>query len=165
MKKSFTLIELIVVITIIAILMAILVPNFPMGPIGRSATKSDIIKIEMALIEYKSRNGEYPFHDRNDAINLSDSTDSEVKKIIIELLKIESFDTNENGVPIDYWENPIYYINKKDYNSSSMTASVPSLSEKVYYNPKTFQLVSGGPDGTKTSLGNAEDNVANYPKN
>lgn len=163
-KRRFSLVELLVVMTILIILMGIFLPGIPTEPIHIAETRGDIANIELALNAYRSNHGTYPFEDRTQAVNLSDASDSEVKKVIVELLKLHTFSINEQGVPMDAWENPIYFIHHKNYRDSPLTGSFPNLSERVYYNPRSFQLVSGGPDGTETSLGSVEDNVANYPK-
>jgi type II secretory pathway pseudopilin PulG len=165
-KRHFTIVELLVVITIIAILAGLTLSFLlkSQEPGFRVATKATILNIERALDSYKVSNGHYPLESIAGAINLSDASNSEVKSAIVELLKLESFSVNDQGVPEDDWENPIYLIYAKNYGVSPLAASIPSLSEQVFYNPNSFQIVSGGSDGTKTSLGAAEDNVANYPK-
>ncbi len=165
-KKTFSLIEILIVVTIIGILLGIMFAAFNrVGDTQRKAeTKTTILTIDSALTKYYEINHEYLWEGVGSEVNLSDHNDPVVTEGLIKLLKLTTFPTNDKGVVEDGWGNPIYYIHHNNYEKSSVTASIPTIGETVYYNTQEYQLVSGGLDGSKTSLGEAVDNVANYPK-
>jgi prepilin-type N-terminal cleavage/methylation domain-containing protein len=161
-SNRFTLIELLIVISIIGVLAGLLFTSLPPTVPGVAETKTTLHNIEMAIESYKKSNGEYPLSARLSHINLSDTSDPEVKSTIISLLKEHSFRVNSQGVPEDYWENPIYLIYNSQYSASPYAQSIGGLDEQVFYNPKSFQLISGGPDGSASTPGAVEDNVGNF---
>ena len=116
-RRAFTLVEILLVMTIIAILAAIVIPKM----VGRSeqarstAAHADIASIKTALDAFEVDNGFYP-------------------KSIQDLVTVPSNAKNWHGpylekVPQDPWGNPYIYYYPGKHNSSG------------------YDLVSVGPDG------------------
>ncbi len=126
-KRAFTLIEILLVMTIIAILAAIVIPKM----VGRSeqarqtAAHADISSIKTALDAYEVDNGYYP-------------------KSLQDLIQQPSNAKNWHGpyldsLPQDPWGNPYVY-------------TYPGR-----HNPSGFDIYSDGPDGkagTDDDVGN-----------
>ena len=159
MIKIFSLIELLIVITIIAVLAGLILVSLPRSVPGVAETRANIIHMETALDLYKKEQGDYPLTKREGHINLSDPEDGEVKAMIIELLKLHSFVITDNGMPKDHWGHDLYLIYSQQYASSAHSLTQKHLPEKVYLNPRSFQLISSGPDG---SFDSSDDNVGNF---
>jgi prepilin-type N-terminal cleavage/methylation domain-containing protein len=164
-RQHFSLIELLIAISIIAILASLVFFSLPTTVPGVAETKTSIHNIEMAMENYKRTHGQYPLIDRSSHINLSDVSDPEIKSTIIALLKEHTFRVNAEGAPEDYWEHPIYLIYSSQYSASPYAQTIDGLGDEVYFNPKTFQLISGGPDGSASHPGVVDDNVGNFQKN
>ncbi len=159
MIKNFSLIELLIVITIIAVLAGLILVSLPRSVPGVAETRANIIHMETALDLYKKEQESYPLSQREGHINLSDPEDGEVKAMIVELLKLHSFVITDNAMPKDHWGNDLYLIYSHQYDSSVHSISQKHLPEKVYLNPRSFQLISSGPDG---SFDSCDDNVGNF---
>ena len=169
-RRSFTIIELLVAISIIAILAGLMVGG--LGGVNKqsnkAATKADLMKLEMALNQYYQDNGSYPAAvtiqvenedgDKLDCLGLDSSVTST-------LLGYESFTVdNSNAVTpiaIDAWDRPIIFEQSSNYGSTNSKAEPVSGLTGVYYNPKSFQLISAGEDGDPTT---DNDNVYNFDK-
>jgi len=116
-QRAFTLVEMLLVITIIGILAALVIPKM----VGRSeqarvaAAHADISSIKTALDAYEVDNGFYP-------------------KSLQDLIQQPSNAKNWHGpyldnLPVDPWNNPYVY-------------TYPGR-----HNPSGFDLYSVGPDG------------------
>ena len=145
--------------------MGLLIKNLPQNIPGVQKTRTTLQTIELAMKAYHSSQGMYPFETYNGNINLSDSSDPNIIIEVNNLQKYESIPTDENGHPIDYWGNPIYLILSKNYSIDSISQQYKISSSNLYYNEQSMQLISGGPDGTKLSLGETTDNVYNFDRN
>ena len=110
-------------------------------------TMGTIAKVELALESYRIKFGKYPFTE----IPEYDLSNEHSIPLINELKKFEDIE-----YPIqDRWGNSIYIIPSKFYPGSSKARK---KSNSLYYNARTFQIISFGPDGTETP----EDNVCNF---
>lgn len=126
-RRAFTLVEMLLVITIIGILAALVIPKM----VGRSeqarqaAARADISSIKTALDAYEVDNGGYP-------------------KSLQDLIQQPNNAKNWHGpyldnLPVDPWSNPYVYV-------------FPGR-----HNPNGFDLSSVGPDGkagTQDDVGN-----------
>ena len=165
-KKAFTLVEVLVVITIITILAGLI-----LGGIGgattqslKANTKSTLMTLTVALERYKKDNGDYPW-------TVSTTLNGTQKTIIEALLKYESFNINDSdGGVIDNWDSYIVFVPSAAYSATTAVQINSSLMSGVYYNPSSFQLISAGPDltiGTSNPFGTASkdtDNIYNFEK-
>lgn len=167
-RRSFTIIELLVAISIIAILAGLMVGG--LGGVNKqsskAATKADLMKLEMALNQYYQEQGSYP-----SAVNMTikneDGQDlgcyglspTDIKK----LMSYESFTVNQNNIAVDSWDREIIFEPNSKYSSTDSNSKAEQVSglTGVYYNPKSFQLISAGEDGDPTT---DNDNVYNFDK-
>lgn len=136
-RKSFTLLEVLLVIVILVTLAALVLPNLPVrreqAKIG--TTKIQIKSIEDALEYFKTDIGRYPTADEGlDALTEEDSIDDEFSK------KWHGPYLKKSGELKDPWGNEFHYV-------------VPGE-----HNEKTFDLSSNGPDGEEGT----EDDITNW---
>lgn len=162
--RRFSLIELLVVVTIIAILMALFLPSLPETIPWVPETQAQLATIELAMEQYKTQKGDYPFKGLSGNINLTHSQVPEIREGVLDLLRIEGFETNKEGMPVDHWGHPIYLILSKDYATEGLAKKRENLAEDIYYRPRSFQLISGGPDGSDDGLGHEKDNIYNFKR-
>ena len=166
-RRSFTIIELLVAISIIAILAGLMVGG--LGGVNKqsnkAATKADLMKLEMALNQYYQDNGSYPvavsITSFKDEKNVNHTCYGLSTSDTASLLNYESFTLNENNKAVDSWEREIIFEQSSNYGSSNSKAEQLSGLSGVYYNPKSFQLISAGEDGDPTT---DNDNVYNFDK-
>ena len=125
-EQGFTLIELLLVVVIIGILAAIVVPKMAgRGEDARkAAAKGDLAAFRTALSAYEVDNGKYPAD-----LNALDVKPGDAKN-----WKGPYLDRTE--IPLDPWDKPYVYL-------------FPGVR-----NEKSFDLLSGGSDGTP---GNEDD--------
>ncbi len=123
------------------------------------------MKLEMALNQYYQDNGSYPV-----AVSISSIKDEKnvshtcygLSTVDTEsLLNYESFTLNGNNKAVDSWEREIIFEQSSNYGSGDSKAEQLSGLTGVYYNPKSFQLISAGEDGDPTT---DNDNVYNFDK-
>lgn len=134
-SKAFTLIELLLVITIISVLAAVIVPRF----FGRSqearivAARQTIVgTFGVALDLFEQDTGRYP-------------TTEEGLKVLIENPQLPSWRgpyLKSNSIPLDPWSNEYKYTYPSTLTSSEFL----------------YDLISAGPDG---SFG-TEDDITNH---
>jgi general secretion pathway protein G len=140
---GFTLVELILVITIIAVLAALVVPRFA----GRSqqarvtAAKQDIVgTLGLALDLFEQDTGRYPTTEEGLQVLISAPTQGSILNWNGPYIKSAS-------VPLDPWGRPY------QYTFPSQLTNIPGL----------YDLVSAGPDGqsgTADDISNQNTEVA-----
>lgn len=181
-KKGFTLIELIIVISIIAILMSIVIPA---GTMARqrarvAKAKAQIGALELGISAFQSDFGFYPttnFTGTDPNFVLSSGTVETNNKDIIELLSGFSFNgtsrtpVSSTLVSSSVWNGPYIEVDADDTNGSGQlidpwgnayvieldldgNASTTPPSNNVY----TYDIRSNGPDGAA----GGSDDVTNY---
>jgi type II secretion system protein G len=155
-KRSFTLIELLIVIAIIAVLAALLMPAM-MGTrteVKKTTTKMLIKKIELACMEYKNDWGVYPTEE-------NDGSTGNLAAVLINYtgalpggsrgpyLDRETSDYLESTDKItDLWQNELWYDNQT-------TGIWDGAADR---NTTTFDIWSNGPDGVEDNpVGNVDD--------
>ncbi len=140
-KKGFTLIELIVVITIIGFLVSIVFVSFN-GARAQSRDQkriSDIASIQLALEQYFNKNGRYPI-----------STSLLVPGFLVDLPTPPkpTVDTAYNYVPISSVSNTTYCISHQLWATMEKTSALASTTKKGFdsdtslVSPATIQVCS-----------------------
>lgn len=172
-KRGFTLIELMVVIGIIALLAAIMVPNFAKRVRWSKMVKAeaDIANIETAIAMYETDLGVYPAGspDSTNEIDALDTwlTGRDGGKVISNLPSDWRGPYSKN-VPKDPWGNRYVYLYNtdptgtpapdKDYPASGKGGSVDAPKNMDYY------IYSKGRDG-QTGTGYNKDDINNWDVN
>lgn len=164
MRSAFTLVELLVVISIIVVLMGILVPavGYMQDRAAITKTKARITQISGALTTYQTNQGRYPMQDGNmlpdTSVTLDEfynPNDSEQVRLVaaslasrLAVLDRDSFGTHGSMVReeeidgasvqmlTDAWDQPIYYQPWTVY-----------ISQEDALNPDSVQIWSFGSDG------------------
>ncbi len=136
-RRSFTLLEVLLVIVILVTLAALILPNLParreQAKIG--TTKIQLKGIEDALEYFKTDIGRYPTTDEGlAALSSSDGMDEELSK------KWHGPYLKKGAELKDAWNNDFHYV-------------VPGE-----HNEKSFDLSSNGPDGEEGT----DDDITNW---
>ncbi len=163
MRKGYTLVELLMVISIIGILTSILVPTAlrMKAKSYRQAAEAMISTLECALETYNSEWGVYPPSGVGATQYNGNSNVSAITTTLVERLtatekggpymefKVEELDTSVDGKPVllDPWGMP--YVYTCDHDGLSTTAP--------FHNVESYDLYSLGPDYTTSSGGEAND--------
>ncbi|MBF0197750.1 MAG: prepilin-type N-terminal cleavage/methylation domain-containing protein [Planctomycetes bacterium] len=156
-NHSFTIVEILVAVTIIAILAGIYISINVSTRQEKALTTALLLKLELALEEYKNVNGGYPTPDMTGTYPrlkitwLQGHGDFSPDDINPEngSLFFSDYFTEKNGTPkeLRYVPYNLYYDNNyKNY-------------VELGVNMKSFQIISAGPDG---DFGKDSDNVVNY---
>lgn len=170
MKKGFTLIEILMVITIIVILAGITIP-FLRGAEKASMikkTRSDISKLELALSMYQSDFGNYPDIDKGDDTNRVISwltgftVDGAVLMVRNYLAVMEEIHAAEC-----FWKGPYFKVKKNDLDSAGNL--IDPWGEKYSIdtdnpanNISTVDIYSYGPD--RTDADGSQDDITNWQR-
>jgi len=158
--KGFTLLELLTVISIIAVLMGIVVPIVSEATRKSKVAKSraTIAKIEMALSAYENDWGEFPPPPSNTAPDLNNNTGDLYTFLNARstsgsaYMEIRTQDTNSNDQILDPWGNP--YVVTVFFSGLSMPSN----------NNTTFDIYSLGPDGTTSTNGGDANDINNWSR-
>lgn len=137
-SPGFTLVEILVVLSIIAILLALIVPRY-FGKITkaqRTAASADIKTLSMAIDAFRFDMGKYPTTEEGLEALTKQPSGTE-KKWAGPYLKTDAVDFDLN----DPWDNPYVYICPGKHNRDS------------------YDLVSFGADGIEGGEGENEDIV------
>jgi general secretion pathway protein G len=118
-KAGFTLVELLVVITVLGILAAIVLPKFT-GQTAKakvSAAKIQIRSLEDALAQFEVENGFYPGTDQGlEALVTKPSTGKEAKEWR------EGGYLQKSTVPTDPWGNKYIYLSPGSHGAFDITS-------------------------------------------
>lgn len=125
--RGFTLIELLVVIVIIAVLAAVIVPQYfaRVDDAKRAKAHDDIATLSKLIQTYRMDTGQFPTNDEGLAVLEADPGVNGWKGPYV-----------TNGIPLDPWSNEYVYQSNGD---------------------DSFLIVSFGSDGSEGGEGNAED--------
>ena len=137
-NEAFTLIEILVVLSIIAVLMALIAPRF-FGQVGKSkkiAAKADIKTLSTSLKVFRLDVGRYPTSEEGLDALLEPPSGTE-KKWQGPYLETDSVDFDLN----DPWDNPYVYICPGKHHQDG------------------YDLISYGADGIEGGEGEDEDIV------
>ena len=161
-RQYFTLIELLAVMTIIAVLATIVtgVSNLAGTKAAVGKCKSQMQQIELALEQYKSEYGYFPQTD-GDAIEISEEFVKGEKVNGDWHHGLQSSDANEKG---DYLVN----LSDLDFLGDNL---VDPFKKPYRYrcpgdkNPQSYDLWSYGPDGKSSNEEEKKDNITNWSSN
>jgi general secretion pathway protein G len=132
--RGFTLIEIVVVITVIAILATLVAPNVfrHVGTAQDATARAQIEMLGAALDGYRLDNGRYPTTQQGlEALRAAPSADPRPRDWRGPYLR--------RDVPLDPWDNPYVYRSPGDAN------------------PNGFDLLSYGADGQPGGEGESAD--------
>lgn len=136
--RGFTLIELIIVVTIIGILSSLLLSNLVgiRGRVRDGQRKSDLAQIKQALEIYRSDNGTYP--DSSGALNLSRCGEKFESPTNVYMQKI----------PCDPLNTPPYYMYRYATVDDGVTYTLSACLENITDAKKTDPNYAAPCDGT-----------------
>ena len=148
-RKGFTLMELLVVTSIIIVIAATVLTVLPglREKTQNKATKAFINRLEIAIEQYYNDNRFYPptgsepteIEDLKIALQPSDSAEKQY---------IEFDDSEVDGNEIvDYWGNPFVYESSSPNNNTG-----------------SYDLYSTGPDGITSSSGSDANDINNWSR-
>ena len=169
---KFTLTEMLAVIAIITIVISagIVGYNMAMKSARDAATKSTIMKLEIALNELYKKYGTYPLtaDDKFFTIDLTTEGEEKINELsakdlkgyvskFIDLVDYEDLDKDENGCLLDGYGNKLIYfcpgkINKKSFD-------IVSAGEDEIFNS---DVDNGNYTYTDFDDDNANDDIANF---
>ncbi len=174
-KRGFTMVELMITISIIAILAGLLfaVAGTVTKRQKKEATKMLLSKVEAALHMYKNEQGSYPSYVSTSTNNLWASLGSSGGGYLTNNDLSTTKNLNGNNICDEYTEasgqaygTPLIYLT--GFTSvASKVGDIPSSSSQAYFGRKDeFELWSAGPDGdfstgARTSSSSSNDNYDN----
>jgi len=153
-QAAFTLIELIVVMTVIAILAAMLLPAIRSGrqSARTQTTRALLAQIGVALEQFRNANGEFPPERQSTSLVSSEclvvylaSTQTGRNFLSLKKLILSDVNTNRYQEVVDAWGQPLVY-NRPQYvpPDTNLADDKPPI-----HNPKTYDLFSVGPLSTQ----------------
>ena len=154
-KRLFSLIELLVAISIVTILAGMVLGGLSAitNKMDIADTKANIMALQDALLKYYADKGVYPAiipatkAPKSGLIDSSYFSQTELE----ELRKYGVSGFSSDGSLLDAWGNPILLIYEKDYASYPSAGKFKMGTADVYQNIRTFQIISGGKDGVDAS--------------
>jgi len=152
-RSGFTMIELLVVITVIALLAGLLLVLIPMARKAALRTKatSQLSNIRAALSLYMDRNGIYP------EAGMQQDAASNSGALLTALRSVNSEDFRDSQL-LDPWGSPIRYRPAKAYPFTAGNTNPDDIDSETPPQQDSYQLWSIGPD-KKDQHGQGDDIV------
>jgi type II secretory pathway pseudopilin PulG len=174
-RSAFTLMELLIVISIIMILMGLVFVGVRLGreAANKAKTTQNISMLQAALSNYRSTNGHYPddpvlFDELKDLKDFNAITETQWesvnRKLVIELKKSGA---SMDDLVKDGWKKALRYRPARLYPYKSATDAKADIDGEEPPARDEFQIWSKGPNDNDEGGGKkpaASDDIVSWPK-